>query len=833
MAALKASGGAARRKEVQIWAEANLSFTEWEQEEIGESPVHRWWKFMNYVTTDAVRADLLIKDNGLWTLTEGGVQLYSELGAHELYQLATDRYREWYAENRAREDESDDNDDDDSDESTRGASSQNLKWTRRHIFHAGLLLLAQSPGKRLEGKQVVQKLPGAIPEDAQEALEKHDSDWPNKYGVTSLYLAVRVGWLQRKSGIWSLTPSGAHALEHYSTATDLWLAARTLIGKEEGEVAPPPYLGAVSPAGQLPPTLYSTHNSTVQHLVSEIDAGTLALPDIQRPFVWKNAKVRDLLDSMFRGFPFGFILTWRSPSEVRTKAIGIQKKGMRVPHALVIDGQQRLTSLFAVMTGKSVLDDQFRERKIQIAFHPISGAFKVADAAIRKNPEWIPDVSAIYADSMGALSVVRAYLKKLELARELEDSHIEAAEQNIERLVGLKNTPLGVLEISSKADEEQVAEIFVRINSQGQNLKQADFILTLLAVFWEEGREQLENFARACKLPSADSTAHPFNRLMQPGPDDLIRVVVAVSHRRARLSAAYQVLRGKDPVSGQITTEARDANLEKLSNAQKEVLDPGNWHEFLKTLQAAGFHNPSMISSMNAALMAYSLWLIGRRSYGLSVTQLRELIGRWFAFVIVTGRYSGSPESIMEEDLAQLRPLKDGDGTGFTKTLQAIISGELTSDFWTHTLPARLESSNVRTLNSFFAAQCRLNAKSLFSEPPVATLLDPQVIARRKALEVHHLFPKAWLKSQGITNSRDYNQVANQTLVEWSVNNEIADQDPAVYGPVYSPKSTAATLALHAMPECWWKMEYADFLVERRRLMADVIRRGMGQPSFD
>ena len=84
MAALKASGGAARRKEVQIWAEANLSFTEWEQEEIGASAGHRWWKFMNYVTTEAVKAGLLVKDRGLWTLTEEGEQLCSELGAHEL-----------------------------------------------------------------------------------------------------------------------------------------------------------------------------------------------------------------------------------------------------------------------------------------------------------------------------------------------------------------------------------------------------------------------------------------------------------------------------------------------------------------------------------------------------------------------------------------------------------------------------------------------------------------------------------------------------------------------------------------------------------------------------
>jgi len=195
---------------------------------------------------------------------------------------------------------------------------------------------------------------------------------------------------------------------------------------------------------------------------------------------------------------------------------------------------------------------------------------------------------------------------------------------------------------------------------------------------------------------------------------------------------------------------------------------------------------------------------------------------------MVTGRYSGSPESIMEEDLAQLRGLEDGDGPGFCQTLHTIISAELTDDFWSHTLPARLESSNTRTLNSFFAAQVKLGARCLWSEPYLGPLLDPSQASTKKALEVHHLFPKAWLKAQGITDRRAYNQIANQTLVEWHVNNDIGDQSPSTYAPVYSPNSSPETHALHAMPERWWEMEYAEFLVERRKLMADGIRRGMG-----
>jgi len=616
--ALSEGGGTLHRQDVMAKMEEDLDFTAWEAEASGEDGPPRWRKYLNYKTSEAVRIGYMIKDWGTWTLTDAGQQALALLGPHELHQLTYEHYRDWYAERHQ------DDDDEDSDSSAASPRSSSLTWTKCHIVHAGLHLLSRAPGKQLEASRLLNQLPGLVPEDAADALAAHDPNWPGTYGVNSLYLAVRVNWLQRKSGTWSLTPAGIQALEHYTNPKDLWTAARTIVGRDNSELPPPPYLGNVSPSAHLPQTLYSNQSATVSHLVSEIDHGSLALPDIQRPFVWKNTKVRDLLDSMFRGFPFGFILTWKSPSEtrgkaIRTKAIGSGEKGRSTPLALVIDGQQRLTSLFAVMTGKPVLDSHFRARKIQIAFHPIRGAFEVADAAIRRNPEWISDISTIFADSMGALSVLRTYLEQLEIARTIEQDHRDAAEQNIVRLVGLKNTPLGVLEISDRADEEQVADIFVRINSKGQNLKQADFILTLLAVFWEDGREQLENFARACRVPSTSTTANPFNHLLKPGADEMIRVVVTVSHRRAKLSAAYQVLRGKDPASGQITPEARDANLAMLAEAQKEVLDSANWHEFLKCLQAAGFVAPSMLTSMNAALMSYSLFLIGRRTYGLKL----------------------------------------------------------------------------------------------------------------------------------------------------------------------------------------------------------------------
>ena len=806
------NGGMMRRLEVRDRVLESVEFTPWESEALGERGKPRWWVYLNYITVDASRAGFMEKASGSWAITPKGVEALKEMSPLDLLRSAKEGYEEWRSEQE---------DDEENDELD---NQVEVKWTRPYIFHAGLNLLSRSPSQQMDRDIFLKQIPMLIPDDANEALSSYGGGWVWDYCYSQFYRGVKAGWVIRKKGLWHLTGEGMDAVENFKDPKTIWDAAKKINNSEVPDEVPQ-YRGDVFDYGELQQTLYITQNSAVRQLIDQVELGSLALPDIQRPFVWPNKKVRDLLDSMFRGFPFGYILTWRSPVEVRTKQIGTGEKGVSVPHSLVIDGQQRLTSLFAVMVGKKVLDKDFKKREIQIAFHPIRGAFEVTDAAIKKNPEWISDVTKVFTNSMGALAVVQEYLRTLEGARQINPEHRAVAEKNIQRLVNLQNIQIGILEIVQDADEEQVAEIFVRINSKGQNLRQADFILTLLAVFWEEGRIQLENFAKSCKVPSDSTEATAFNRLLQPGPDDMIRVIIALSHRRARLSAAYQVLRGKDSKTGLITSEARDENLKLLEKAQDEALNPGHWHEFLKTLESAGYRRSWLIQSNNAALMAYSLFLIGRVSYGVSVQDLRRAIGRWFAFVSVSGRYSSSPESIMEEDLSRLREIPAGDGQAFINIFESTIKNEFTEDFWTYTLPARLESSNIRTITSFMAAQCKLGAKALYSELSVADLLNPERQSTRKDLEIHHLFPKAWLKSNGLTDRRDYNQIANQTLVEWSINSEISDKNPAEYAPSYEENTSDETRMLHAMPKDWWKMDYSEFLTERRKLMALVIRK--------
>ncbi len=566
-------------------------------------------------------------------------------------------------------------------------------------------------------------------------------------------------------------------------------------------------------------------------LLHYIDIGDIGLPDIQRPFVWSNAKVRDLFDSMYRGFPVGYLLFWENGEGSTAKQIGIGGKQHIVASRLIVDGQQRLTSLYAVFRGKKVLDEDYRERQIEVAFRPRDGKFEVADAAVRRDPEWIANISTIWASGKPSYQMVKAFLKQIETKGPVSEVDEERISHNLDRLFDLQKYPFTALEIAPSVDEEQVADIFVRINSEGVRLNQADFILTLMSVFWDEGRMALETFCRQSRqAPSLGSPASPFNHFIQPDPDQLLRVAIALGFQRGRMKSVYQVLRGKDLDTGDFSAERRAKQFEKLQTTQAEVLDLTNWHQFLSCLVGAGFRSGEMISSQSALLYAYAFYLFGRKRFGIPEHELQRLIGRWFFATSLTGRYTSSPETIMDSDLNRLKGVKDG--AAFVAVLETMMANELTNDFWTVTLPANLDSSSARNpeLFGYIAAQNRLSAPVLFSHKKVSDLLDPTIKARKKALERHHLFPRAYLENQGIDDLKRINQVANFALLEWPENIDISDTPPAEYAPKirarFSEDDWKHMHENHALPENWHAMTYDVFLVGRRKLMAAIIRRG-------
>lgn len=580
-----------------------------------------------------------------------------------------------------------------------------------------------------------------------------------------------------------------------------------------------------------PRTSFTRVDYTLSGLLEYIDLGDIGLPDIQRPFVWTAAKVRDLLDSMYRGFPVGYLLFWKNANVDGVRQIGLSDKGHKVPALLIVDGQQRLTSLYAVFRGKTVVDDDYREVRIEIAFRPRDGRFEVIDAAIRKNPEFIPDISVIWTSGKPSGRLQNDFVHHLENHRGvLSENERDAIGHNLDRLFDLKSYPFTALEILPSVDEEEVADIFVRINSQGVKLNQADFILTLLSVFWDEGRKELENFCRHSHHPAKPGQGpSPFNHFIQPSPDQLLRVAVALGFSRARLRSAYQVLRGKDVETDSYISEKREVQFAMLKAAQSDVVDLTNWHQFLSCLTGAGFRGRQMISSQIALLYAYVFYLVGRTKYRVPDHIIRKLIGRWFFFSQLAGRYTGSPETAMDADLSRLKGAADA--TAFVAALERIAADTFTEDYWAITLPNGLATSAARSpaLFAYFAALSVLNAPVLFSHKRVQDLFDPTIQSKKKATERHHLFPRAWLEKNDISDLRIINQIANFAPIEWPDNIDISATPPSKYVPEIRKRFTetdfAEMQAAHGLPEGWENMPYEKFLNERRRCLAGVIRR--------
>lgn len=564
-------------------------------------------------------------------------------------------------------------------------------------------------------------------------------------------------------------------------------------------------------------------------LIQNIDVGIIGLPDIQREFVWTDTKVRDLFDSMFRGYPVGYLLFWANGHQDNVALIGTGVR-QKTPNLLIVDGQQRLTSLYAVMKGKEIFRKNFVKDHITISFKPLDGTFVVPDASTERNPEYIHSITDIWNSDINIFTLTSNFISKLQESRQLSEQEITTIQDNINKLKNLEAYPFSSLELAPDISEEAVADIFVKINSQGQILNMADFILTLMSVYWDEGRMALESFSQKAKRPPKGrrDEASPFNYIIQPDADEILKCAVGYGFRRARMNYIYSILRGKDLETGEFSDKRRVQQFEKLKEAQEKTLDITTWHEFLKSLMIAGFIREDILSSKSNVLYSYIFFLIGKNDFNIELNLLKRLIARWFFFTSLTGRYTSSPETYMEIDLAKLREVHTSEE--FVNLLTEIIDSSITNDYWDVTLPSGLATSSSRSpqLFAYYASLVMLGAKGLFSKIEVRDLIQGGLKSKRTALERHHLFPKAYLIKQGIDNQTLRNQIANYALVEWGDNLEISDQPPREYlrkalRP-FSKEEKEKMYFWHALPQNWEKMDYERFLVERRKLMAKVIK---------
>lgn len=569
-------------------------------------------------------------------------------------------------------------------------------------------------------------------------------------------------------------------------------------------------------------------------LLADIETGELGLPDLQRPFVWQNIKVRDLLDSMLRGYPIGYLMLWDAPDDInREKQIGVEQHTIKAPKQLIIDGQQRLTSLYAVMYGKEVLDSRFQKKTVSIAFNPLKREFEVTSAAHRKSAEWISDVSVVFKNTSGSYRFIGNFIDKLSEYREQIDNPLSSEEKdqiadNIQVLLSLKDYTVPTLIISNKTDEEAVADIFVRVNSKGKSLNENDFILTLISVHDESVRRKIEKFCSDALIPVKSGTS--YNQLFSPKASHIIRAVMAYGFKRARLRYAYMVLEGKDLSTGLYDSTRREKMFDQLRSKLDIVLNLSNWHDFMKCLVTAGYVSSSLIAADNAIVYTYVMYLIGLCDFKLDRLELRKLIALWFYMSTVTMRYSISTESTVQSDLNDIEKLATA--AEFRNYIMQRIEETFTDDFFAIQLPANMETSASISpaWNAYCAAQNILGTDAMFSSVPLKVLLAPGSGGNKSSVDKHHLFPRAYLPTIGHTSRQEINQIANFAYIEWPQNIAISDEAPSVYWPeITSSMNTDAirrTCDENALPEGWEYMDYPEFLAARRQLMAEIVKCG-------
>ncbi|GMU89913.1 MAG: hypothetical protein AMXMBFR49_21200 [Chlorobiota bacterium] len=647
--------------------------------------------------------------------------------------------------------------------------------------------------------------------------------------------------------------------------------------------------------------IYQEIRPTIQTLINYIDQGDLALPELQRPFVWANNRVRDLFDSMYRGYPIGYFLIWRNYSTSKINHIGNDQKLHSYPTMLLIDGQQRLTALYSVIKNKEIRDKNYIHRRIKIAFNPVTEEFKVSDASTIKNKEFISDISVLfqsddYEFTEDYINQYQLYIEDLNnklaqivekaknkedlteaeylfcisklnqiknpsetilrltnelkerkipfLDNSLKETFIETFSQKIvvnkslinsriKRLRLLTEYTCQALEIFQEISEEVVAEVFTRINSKGVTLNQSDFILTLVSVFWEEGRKQIDSFCRDARIiPYSSVKASSYNYILQPDSQDIVRAIVGLGFKRAKMKDAYAILKGRDPDTNKYSDFLRDKQFEKFKITLPLVLDNTSWHSFLSIVQSIGYKSSNLIASGGSVINSYIFYLIGKLEYKLDHKELERLISRWFFMSSITSRYSGSSESIMESDLNKIKTARNS--AEFRNALKNIIESTLTNDFWNISLPNDLlvTSNTISPVASaYFASLIYNGTKALFSSKKVADLYDPSIKTKKASLDKHHIFPKDFLKEHGYELTV-INQVTNLTYLEFIDNIKISNQEPSSYYNqikqtyyAYREEELEKSLAEHAIPLNFYNLDYKEFLEQRRIGMAKLIQR--------
>lgn len=587
---------------------------------------------------------------------------------------------------------------------------------------------------------------------------------------------------------------------------------------------------------------YSVNQHLIETLLTWVKSGEIAIPEIQRPFVWDSTKVRDLMDSLYKGYPIGYIINWKNPN-IRLKD-GTLSEGKKI----LIDGQQRITALKAAILGDEVLNSNYKKIHIKIAFHPVEERFEVQNPAISKDKEWIPDISPIIKGEIRTRHVLKNYIEN---NPECNEDKIDDA---IANLCDILKKQIGLIELSPDLDIETVTEIFIRINSKGVVLSQADFAMSKIAASEKfDGvnlRKAIDYFSHLAIAPEFFSQLKESDKdfiqtdyflkmtwlkddredLYDPNYSDVLRVAFTSQFNRGRLSDLVSLLSGRNFETRKFEEEIAERSFEKLSLGVKNFMNETSFKRFMMIIRSAGFIDPSMIRSINAINFTYIVFL-KLKEQQVNPAIIETYVRKWYVYSILTGRYSGSPESLFDFDIKQIS------SRSIEEYMQEKEDAELSDAFWNAELIQRLNTSVASSpfFYVYLASQVINNDKGFLSKQ----ILVKDLITHRG--DIHHLFPREYLKQNGLKRGQ-YNQIANYVLMQQEINIKVGRKSPReyfnqlldqvqngdkIYGAIDTTEELKENLVAHCIPEQIFEMDindYPEFLEKRRKLMSVKIK---------
>ena len=579
---------------------------------------------------------------------------------------------------------------------------------------------------------------------------------------------------------------------------------------------------------------YNVINYSVETILTYIKQNEIVVPEIQRPFVWKSSQVRDLIDSLYNEYPTGYLIIWQNPN------VRLKNGGLSVGKKILIDGQQRVTALMTAIVAKSILTENYEEKTIKIAFNPTATddneKFAVQTPAHIKSSSWIEDISELFKQTFSQRKFINKYLQ------DNPDADEDKVESAIEKLINIKNCLLGVIILDENLDIDAVTEIFVRINSQGKRLNASDFAMSKIAADKSNGGNLLRKvidyfchlsvdaaFYNTLKDSDAEFTNSEYltkiawiknfsQNIYNPDYADMLRVSFMGAFRRGKLKDLVSLLSGRDFVKRTFDSGIIEDSFKKLRAGVEKFINEYNFQQFVLAIQSAGFIHDKLLASKMTLDFAYTLYLLLHDDDNISKTEVKRLVQKWFVLSTLTGRYISSPESQMDRDLREIA------SKGFKNFFDENEAALLSETFWSVRLVQNFETASITSpyFLVYLAAQVFSADRALFSN---SVKISDLILSGG---DIHHIFPKEYLKSNGITDRQRYNQIANYAYLDKPVNLVIGKKSPQEYFRematlTNSPQNLEENSVPSSVITHTYK-DYEDFLLNRRRLMADKVK---------